>query len=93
MPDSPELAGQKLLDSLPDGCQLETSVEPVDGGWKATACIINPHDTPKPMYVGRGETEEKALLLAISHCADYWESRKSGGPGNWNPLKQAFNEP
>lgn len=75
MPDSPELAGQKLLDMLPDGCTLETSVEPELGGWKATACIENPHDTPRPRYVGHGASEETALLRAIEICAHYWDSR------------------
>lgn len=79
MPDSPELAGQKLLDSLPDGCELETTVEPEGAGWKATACIENPHDTPRPCYVGRGASEDEALLAAIATCAHYWEGRQKPG--------------
>ena len=75
MPDSPELAGQKLLDMLPDGCELRTSVTDIGDGWKATAQVINPHDTPKPVYVGRGPTGEAALLRAIEACASYWDSR------------------
>lgn len=75
MLDSPELAAQKLLDSLPDGCELETTVEPDGHRWKATACIENPKDTPRPCYIGRGASEEAALLDAIDLCANYWDSR------------------
>lgn len=92
MTDSPELAGQKLLDMLPDGCTLETSVEPAPEGWMATACIENPHDTLRPCYVGRGASEEAALLAAITVCARYWESRRSGGLHDWNPLTQTFGK-
>lgn len=93
MTDSPELAGQKLLDMMPDGCTLETSVEPVPEGWKATACIENPHDTPKPRYVGRGASEEAALNRAIFGCWHFWEGRRSGGLRDWNPLTQTFGKP
>lgn len=75
MTDSPELAGQKLLDMLPDGCELETTVA-IDGPeWKATARIVNPNDTPRPCYVGRGQSEEEALRRALHLCASYWASR------------------
>lgn len=73
--DSPELAGQKLLDSLPDGCELETSVEDTGAGWKATACIMHPTDSPKPSYVGRGVTADEALLAAIKVLANFWTHR------------------
>lgn len=75
MPDSPELAGQKLLDMLPDGCELETSVRDTGTGWEATACIIHVTDTPKPEYLGRGATDEEALLKAIGTCAHFWAWR------------------
>lgn len=75
MTDSPELAGQKLLDALPDGCELETSVRDTGKGWEATACVINPNDTPRPLYVGRGPTSEDALLRAIEVCSNYWLDR------------------
>lgn len=76
MTDSPELAGQKLLDSLPDGCELITSTRPDRDGWKATAQIINPGDSVRPVYLGRGATEDDALLRALDHCADYWHRRE-----------------
>lgn len=72
---TPELAAQALLDALPDGCELETSVRDTGDGWEATARIINPNDTPRPLYVGRGPTSEDALLRAIDTCADYWLDR------------------
>ena len=75
MTDSPELAAQKLLDTMPDGCELETTVRPDGAEWKATACIENPKDTPRPIYVGHGHSEEAALLNAIGLCAGYWASR------------------
>lgn len=81
MDDSPALASQRLLDSLPDGCELETSVELTPAGWRATACILNPHDSTKPLYLGRGQSEEEALLRAIAHCADYWARRNRPGAG------------
>ena len=76
MIDSPELAGQKLLDMLPDDCMLETSVRDTGKGWEATACVLNPFDSPKPEYLGKGATEDEALLRAIDHCAAYWHRRE-----------------
>lgn len=40
--ESPELAGQKLLDSLPDGAELETTTKRTKDGWVATACVHAP---------------------------------------------------
>jgi hypothetical protein len=37
---------QALLDSLPDGCELRTSVADIGKGWEATASIILTTDTP-----------------------------------------------
>lgn len=88
MPDSPETAAQKLLDAMPDGCELETSVRDTGAGWEATARLIHPDDTPRPQYLGKGATEEEALLRAIGACAYFWEWRRSGGMRDWNPLTQ-----
>lgn len=75
MADSPETAAQKLLDAMPDGCELETSVRDTGRGWEATACLIHPGDTPRPEYLGRGATEEEALLRAIGACSHFWTWR------------------
>lgn len=73
--DSPELAGQKLLDSLPDGAELETTTKRTKDGWVATACIHAPWDSVRPEYLGRGATEDEALLKALAPCAHFWEWR------------------
>lgn len=79
MLDSPELAAQKLLDMLPAGCDLETTVKPDGLEWKATARVEHPDDSPRPRYVGHGPTEEAALLRAIGACAGYWAGRNRHG--------------
>ena len=82
MPDSPRLAGQRLLDNLPVGCELETSTRPVGREWEATASIINPYDTTRPVYLARGASEAAALRRAIAHCAAYWAWRGRGRGSN-----------
>lgn len=79
MTDSPALAAQSLLDMLPDGCELETATKPDGPGWKATARIHHVSDSPRPCYVGRGPSEDAALLEAIRSCGQYWESRERPG--------------
>ena len=74
MPDS---HAQSLLDSLPDGCELRTSIEDTGKGWEATAQIIHPTDSPKPIHIGRGGTEEDALHRAIHSLAYFWQWRTS----------------
>lgn len=76
MNDAPHLA-QSLLDSLPDGCELRTSVEDTGRGWEATAQIVHITDTPKPIHVGLGPTDEDALEQAIDSLAYFWEWRTS----------------
>jgi len=76
MLDSPELAGQKLLDALPDGALLETTSRDTGKGWKATARIEAPWDSAKPCYLARAATEDEALLKALGHCSHYWLHRE-----------------
>lgn len=68
---------QALLDSLPDGCELRTSVADIGRGWEATAQIIHTTDTPKPVPRGHGPTEEDALHRALDGLASFWKWRTS----------------
>lgn len=77
MIDSPELAGQKLLDAMPAGCELQTSVSDTGMGWEATASLLHPTDSPKPVFVGRGYTDKGALARAIDSLAYFWTWRTS----------------
>ena len=70
-------SAQALLDMLPVGCELRTSVADVGRGWEATAQIVHITDTPKPIHVGRGPTDEDALERAIHSLAYFWEWRTS----------------
>ena len=79
MTDSPDIAAQRLLDMLPDGCELETTAMVTTNGWEATACVHHVSDSPRPNYLGRGPTEEAALLRALHLCAHYWARRERPG--------------
>ncbi len=64
-----------FLDNLPAGSELKTATRQTREGWEAVAQLIHPTDSPKPVYLGRGATEEEAKRMALSMCDDFWASR------------------
>ena len=57
-----------------EGFEYRWTVEPIDGGWKAT-CQAGHAIGPNPKWGGRGATAEEALRDAVSSAEEHWNGR------------------